>query len=249
MRLKISPTSLAAWDDCQLKFYYKANEIEPVKVPESEDILAGRDIHEIIRDYYKMLMSREYELTEFEIRSTLIELAEKRMIMPLESEDYIAIKLRAALNNFVKIELERIKKFGLAKLLAVEERAEKVERIADDEIVWTGIVDAVWDIDGVRVGYDWKTGFRYNVITKYMIYQATIYSYLFDLDKFYFVFLPRGVMVELKDLDFEEVREKVRSILRSLRNGELRPNLKSCENCEYNLPCKAWEMGIDLLNY
>ncbi|MEM3426113.1 MAG: PD-(D/E)XK nuclease family protein [Thermofilum sp.] len=252
MKLRISPTALAMWDDCQLKFFYRVNEVEPLKTPETEDIIVGRDIHEIIRDYYLRLIGKDYEMTEFEIRATLIELAEKRMLMPIletESDDYVSTKFKSCLSNFVKVELERMRKFGGAKLLCVEEKAEKSEVMDNHEVVWTGVIDAVWYNDGLRIGYDWKTGYRHNVITKPMIYQAMLYRHIYNLDKFYFVFLTKGVLIEVKEIDFDLMREKVREIISVIEAGELEPNEKSCDTCEYNLPCKVWSMGVDLTNY
>jgi len=249
--IRISPSSLSLWNRCQYQFYFHSVlKVEPVYVPPSEPQLTGAEIHSVIEEYYRWLRGREGEMTEADIRLKLYQILEEHKLVDLESDDYESRRLRGLINNFVKFEMARLKRIGSAKLVGIEERYERVLELNSCSVQLVGVVDAIWDYMGTRIGLDWKTGHTRKRLSDDMVNQGLVYMLLADLDRFYFVFLESGQMVELKGYDPEEHLVKLlEGICERIRSLELEPDTSRCHDCPWNIPCKLWGWGIDLTNY
>ena len=249
MIIKISPSSLSLWNRCQYQFYFHSVlKVEPVYVPPSEPQLIGAEIHSVIEEYYRWLRGREGEITEADIRLKLYQILEEHKLVDLESDDYESRRLRGLINNFVKFEESRLKRIGSAKLSGIEERFERFLELEPCTVQLVGVVDAIWEYMGKRIGFDWKTGHTRRRLDEDMVNQGLVYMLLADLDRFYFVFLESGQMIELRESPEERLLPLLEEICERVRSNDLTPNTSRCHECPWNIPCKLWEQ-VDLVSY
>jgi CRISPR/Cas system-associated exonuclease Cas4 (RecB family) len=221
----ISPTMLNTFIECPYKYYLAYVEyLKPQWKPAYE---IGKNLHTIIENYYKELTD---SITPSEV-SLYVSSVVKRL--NLDPELY-----KTYLNNFVKIEQQRLSWHINPKPLAIEQ-----EYIRPP---FRGVIDAMFMKGNDKVIIDWKTGFhKPNPIRdKQLMVQGNIYLYITGAKEVYFAFLSYG-NIEKVMYDEDELKPVLRDFFTSIKTYDY-PRMigENCKNCEYNIPCfmRMWNV-------
>jgi len=218
----ISPSGVLRFLECPEKFWL-SYECRPLPL-KTEAMEFGYNLHQIIAEYYKMLMKAD-NVTPSELEPKLAVAAKKCGI----SEQMLS-KYKWHFKNFIRFEFERISWHVGIKPVAVEKRFKKPP--------FYGIVDAIFRKSDGYVVVDWKSGSNYGSLTEFYKIQGCIYKYITGIDDVVFYFLRNGSYKRVKVSDCQQISTKVKQVLESVQKGvRYREEGEHCQLCEYQIAC------------
>ncbi len=228
MSLKLSPSAIRTFNDCQYKFQLLyILRTKQLPKPEFE---FGTNIHTIISTYYNTVFTDDNtRITDGEIRPRLIEVTRKL------NYDYDAIK--TILDNFIAFESKRLAWSDHQRPLAIEKHYDN-GRVH-------GFVDALFQRGDDKVVVDWKSGHTSDH-TAIMI-QGNIYMLLTGAKEAYFVYLGSG-SVEKVTYDSEWINNIINKTYEAISNNYFERNEGYwCTRCEVSIACRLRKYEVDFI--
>jgi len=228
----ISPSSITRFVECPEKFWL-SRECKPLPL-KTEVMEFGYVLHQIIAEYYKMLMSSN-NVTPSEFEAKLAVAAKKCGI-----NEQLFKRYRWHFKNFLSFENKRISWSVDIKPVAVEKKFTKKP--------FYGIVDAIFKKEDGYIVVDWKSGKSYENLPDYYKIQGCVYRYITGISDVVFYFLIDGTYKRIEVTDCQEITGKVNEILTAVKKGvRYKKRGEHCKMCEYQIAClyNATERWLD----
>lgn len=226
---KISASELNQFNQCSQKWLYRKLGAPFTPVDDSAARF-GTEVHHVVANYLESLSE---DTTEDKARRLI-----ERYFSETPAAMSNAQKLRKIKDNFIKLEIQRLRANKRKKPTLIEKRLE-VDIFPN--VLLVGVID-YYDQETATI-IDWKTGRPGNFTDAFLV-QGKIYETLvkkagLPVEKVFFVNLVDGSKQQLPKVTDGWLEEKIRSMCENVRLNNFGKNPTGlCGWCEYRLCCE-----------